>query len=86
MPIAANGDTGGDEGFKRVLTLIGTAAGDEKHDPSAHSILDIVWVLYDKILRFDPLAPLTAGLSRRCRGVVNPDSSARGQGVASSPR
>lgn len=53
---AANGD-GGDEGFERVLALIGTTAGDEKHNPSAQSILDVVWVLYDRILRFDPLVP-----------------------------
>lgn len=49
--------TAGDEGFNRVLTLMELASGDEKHDPSAESILDIVWVLYDRILRFDPLAP-----------------------------
>lgn len=36
---------------------MGLATGDEKHDPSANSILDIVWVLYDRILRFDPDAP-----------------------------
>jgi len=50
-------DMRGDGGFERVRALIGMAAGDEKHDPSAHSILDIVWVLYDRILQFDPLAP-----------------------------
>ena len=47
----------GDTGFGLVRALIRTAAGDEKHDPSAQSILDIVWVLYDRILRFDQLAP-----------------------------
>ncbi len=33
------------------------ATGDEKHDPSAHSTLDILWVLYDRVLRFDPRDP-----------------------------
>lgn len=46
-----------DDEFDRVRALIETASGDEKHDPSADSILNIVWVLYDRILRFDPLAP-----------------------------
>ncbi|HKC91858.1 MAG TPA: transketolase [Candidatus Limnocylindria bacterium] len=29
--------------------------GDEKHTPSATSTLDVIWVLYDRILRIDPL-------------------------------
>jgi transketolase len=37
--------------------LMATAAGDEKHDPSAHSTLDVLWVLYDRILRYDPADP-----------------------------
>ncbi len=40
------------------------AAGDEKHDPSAHSTLDIVWVLYDRILRFDPTEPRSESRDR----------------------
>jgi transketolase len=28
--------------------------GDEKHTPSATSTLDVIWVLYDRILRIDP--------------------------------
>src|SRR5438874_10147924 len=28
--------------------------GDEKHAPSATSTLDVLWVLYDRILRIDP--------------------------------
>jgi len=27
--------------------------GDEKHSPAAHSTLDVLWVLYDRVLRFD---------------------------------
>jgi transketolase len=33
------------------------ASGDEKHDPSAHSTLDVLWVLYDRVLRVDPHNP-----------------------------
>jgi transketolase len=28
--------------------------GDEKHAASAHSTLDVLWVLYDRVLRIDP--------------------------------
>ncbi len=28
--------------------------GDEKHAPSAHSTLDVLWVLYDRVLRVSP--------------------------------
>ncbi|HEY1489192.1 MAG TPA: transketolase [Micromonosporaceae bacterium] len=28
--------------------------GDEKHGPAATSTLDVVWVLYDRVLRIDP--------------------------------
>ena len=54
---ALGDETRGEQGFERDLALMTLAAGDEKHDPSAHSIRDIVWVLYDRILQFDPLAP-----------------------------
>jgi transketolase len=40
-----------------IRQLMATAAGDEKHDPSASSTLDVLWVLYDRILRFDPDDP-----------------------------
>ncbi|WP_407319464.1 hypothetical protein UQW22_03520 [Isoptericola halotolerans] len=29
-----------------VTALVARVTGDEKHDPSAHSILDVVWVLH----------------------------------------
>jgi transketolase len=35
----------------RLLTL---QTGDEKHDSSAYSTLDVLWVLYDCILNVDP--------------------------------
>jgi transketolase len=31
--------------------------GDEKHEPSALSTLDVLWVLYDRVLRIDPAHP-----------------------------
>ncbi len=40
--------------IKRLMTL---ATGDEKHDSSAHSTLDVLWVLYDRVLHYDPANP-----------------------------
>jgi transketolase len=37
-----------------LLTLL---TGDEKHDWSALSTLDVLWVLYDRVLRIDSSAP-----------------------------
>lgn len=34
--------------------LIRRLTGDEKHAPSSHSTLDVLWVLYDRILRVTP--------------------------------
>ncbi len=34
--------------------LIGLMTGDEKHGPSATSTLDVLWVLYDRVLKIDP--------------------------------
>lgn len=32
--------------------------GDEKHSEAATSTLDVIWTLYDRVLRFDPTEPL----------------------------
>ena len=37
-----------------LMTLM---TGDEKHGPSATSTLDVLWVLYDRVLRIDPDRP-----------------------------
>ena len=37
-----------------LLTMM---TGDEKHTPSATSALDVIWVLYDKVLKIDPGYP-----------------------------
>jgi transketolase len=34
--------------------LLARLTGDEKHAPSAHSTLDVLWVLYDRVLRVTP--------------------------------
>ncbi len=40
-------------------TIVGVSnQANEGHIPSAFSILDILWVLYDKILRIDPANPV----------------------------
>ncbi|NNU27647.1 thiamine pyrophosphate-dependent enzyme [Isoptericola sediminis] len=41
----------------RVRDLVARVTGDEKHDPSAHSTLDVVRVLYDRVLHVDPDRP-----------------------------
>jgi transketolase len=38
----------------QLRTLIQRMTGDEKHAPSAHSTLDVLWVLYDQVLRVRP--------------------------------
>jgi transketolase len=44
----------GYEDLPRLLTLL---IGDEKHDASSFSTLDVLWVLYDRVLRVDPSNP-----------------------------
>lgn len=34
--------------------LVDRLVGDEKHTPSSHSTLDVLWVLYDRVLRVSP--------------------------------
>lgn len=45
------------EGIARVRRLMTLATGDEKHKPSADSTLDVLWTLYDRVLRTDPANP-----------------------------
>jgi len=37
-----------------LLRLVALARGDEKHDPSVPSTLDVLWVLYDAVLAVSP--------------------------------
>lgn len=50
-------DHAGSDGYAALPALIARMTGDEKHTPSAASTLDVLWVLYDRILRVDPAAP-----------------------------
>jgi transketolase len=44
-------------GYDDLPQLLTALTGDEKHDWSALSTLDVLWVLYDRVLRVDPRAP-----------------------------
>ena len=44
-------------GFARLPGLISLMSGDEKHDAAANSTLDVLWVLYDRVLRVSPDDP-----------------------------
>jgi transketolase len=40
-----------------LMAALDRVTGDEKHDASAHSTLDVLWVLYDRVLNVDPDKP-----------------------------
>lgn len=52
------------EPLDRIYALMRRATGDEKHDTSASSTLDVLWVLYDRVLRYDPAMPRWEGRDR----------------------
>lgn len=41
-------------GYGDLPGLMGAMTGDEKHGPAATSTLDVLWVLYDRVLRVRP--------------------------------
>ncbi|MFG2602891.1 transketolase [Streptomyces sp. NPDC048514] len=41
-------------GYADLSGLMGLMTGDEKHGPAATSTLDVLWVLYDRVLRVGP--------------------------------
>jgi transketolase len=47
-----------------LLDLMALATGDEKHGRSAHSTLDVLYVLYEHVLRVDPANPDWEGRDR----------------------
>src|ERR1700685_2199631 len=51
-------------GFADLPALMSLMAGDEKHDFAAASTLDVLWVLYDRVLR---VRPETLGSASRDR-------------------
>jgi transketolase len=44
-------------GYEDLPDLLTLLTGDEKHDRSSFSTLDVLWVLYDRVLRVDPSDP-----------------------------
>src|ERR1041385_6452345 len=40
--------------YEDLPRLMGLMTGDEKHGPAATSTLDVLWVLYDRVLRVRP--------------------------------
>ncbi len=44
-------------GYAALPRLMSAMTGDEKHSPAATSTLDVLWVLYDRVLRIDPQRP-----------------------------
>ncbi|OIK03151.1 transketolase [Streptomyces monashensis] len=47
-------DHGRTHGYDDLPGLMGLMTGDEKHGPAATSTLDVLWVLYDRVLRVTP--------------------------------
>lgn len=51
-------------GYADLPRLLSLQTGDEKHSTSATSTLDVIWVLYDRILRVDPARATDPGRDR----------------------
>jgi transketolase len=51
-------------GFADLPGLMAMMAGDEKHDHAAESTLDVLWVLYDRVLRISPQTADSPGRDR----------------------
>jgi transketolase len=41
-------------GYRNLRALMARQTGDEKHDSASTSTLDVLWVLYDRVLRVSP--------------------------------
>jgi transketolase len=48
-------------GYEDLPSLLARLTGDEKHDQSAFSTLDVLWVLYDRVLSADDRFILSKG-------------------------
>jgi transketolase len=51
-------------GYADLGALMALMTGDEKHDPAATSTIDVLWVLYDRVLNVDPGNPDAAARDR----------------------
>lgn len=47
-----------------LVRLMDMQSGDAKHERAATSTLDVIWVLYDQVLRIDPLDPRSVDRDR----------------------
>jgi transketolase len=50
--------------YADLPSLIGLMTGDEKHDIASMSTLDVIWVLYDRVLRVSPLTSASGSRDR----------------------
>ncbi|QWF78096.1 thiamine pyrophosphate-dependent enzyme [Amycolatopsis sp. CA-230715] len=55
-------------GYEELPGLIARMTGDEKHSVAAESTVDVLWVLYDRVLK---IAPATAHHARRDRFLLS---------------
>src|SRR3954463_6686078 len=62
-------------GYADLPGLVAVMEGDEKHSGAANSTLDVLWVLYDRVLR---VTPQTIGDAARDRFLLS-----KGHGPAS---
>lgn len=56
--------TKADRGYQDLPRLMSLMTGDEKHGSAATSTLDVLWVLYERVLRVSPRAPDDPGRDR----------------------
>jgi transketolase len=50
--------------YADLPSLIGLMTGDEKHDIASMSTLDVIWVLYDRVLRVSPVTSASESRDR----------------------
>ncbi|WP_371496328.1 transketolase [Kitasatospora sp. NBC_00374] len=60
--------SGAQYGFSDLPDLLSLMTGAEKHGPAATSTLDVLWVLYDRVLR---VSPETVGAADRDRFLLS---------------
>ncbi|MEU1630452.1 transketolase [Streptomyces sp. NPDC020096] len=65
---SVHADVRSDPGFADLTRLMALMSGDEKHGPAATSTLDVLWVLYDRVLR---VSPQSAGAPDRDRFLLS---------------
>ena len=56
-PAPDSSEVNGAVGYADLGGLISLMTGDEKQSTSANSTLDVLWVLYDRVLEIDPQDP-----------------------------